>query len=184
MNEVWKEIKGYEGLYQVSNLGRIKSSHKEKHIIIKPGKDKDGYLQFGFSNNGTVLMRKIHRKVAETFIDNPHNKKTVNHINGIKDDNRVENLAWCTHLENMQHARRIGLIDQHGEKSVRAKLSLSEVRAIRKSYKETKLNQYELAEIYGVSQTCISEITLFKTWNEVLYVKETKEETKKIKETN
>jgi hypothetical protein len=173
--EVWKDVKDYVGIYKVSNYGRVKSFHKKEPRIIKPGKDKDGYLQFCLSMNGNKLMRKVHRKVAETFIHNIDNKKCVNHINGIKDDNRVENLEWCTNSENMQHAKRSGLINQTGSNSVKAKLTLNDVDMIRKLYKENKIYQKELAKIYNVSQSNISKIILCKSWREVLYVKETKE---------
>jgi hypothetical protein len=107
--EIWKDIVGYDGAYKVSSLGKIKSYKKDVPIILKPGKDKDGYLQVSLSKNGKASMRKIHRKVTETFINNTFNKKCVNHINGIKGDNRVENLEWCTHKENTQHALNNGL---------------------------------------------------------------------------
>ena len=106
--EEWRDIKGYEGKYQVSNLGRVKSRHK----ILKPNNVK-GYLYVYPSKNSKKEALKVHRLVAEAFIDNPENKPEVNHIDGNKENNRVENLEWCTKSENMQHAIKTGLMHQY-----------------------------------------------------------------------
>lgn len=100
MEEIWKDIEGYEGLYQVSNLGRVKSLgfdrwHKGK--ILKPSFDsKRNYLFVGLHKNGKTTQRNIHRLVAKAFIPNPRNLPCVNHINETKTDNRAINLEFCT----------------------------------------------------------------------------------------
>lgn len=112
MTEVWKDIKGYEGKYQVSNLGRIKSFDFDKFHkgrILKPSYCTSGYLKVHLRKNKKSKQFMIHRIVASEFIDNAENKKTVNHINGIKTDNRVENLEWCSYSENLKHAYKLGL---------------------------------------------------------------------------
>jgi len=110
--EIWKDAFGYEGSYMVSNLGRIKSVERKiadgrlrKSIIMAQSKHcNDGYMQVCLRKNGASSVQKVHRIIAFTFISNPENKPTVNHINGVRDDNRVENLEWATVKENVQHS--------------------------------------------------------------------------------
>ena len=103
MEEIWKPIMGYEGLYEVSNLGRVKRLKKDKEFILKPIINKFGYLHVSLSKNNIVKNYRIHRLVAETFIPNPDNKPDVDHINTIRTDNRVENLRWVTKQENQNN---------------------------------------------------------------------------------
>lgn len=116
--EIWKDVVGYEGVYQVSNLGNVKSlrmwsSVQKRYIqrekILKPYKAPTGYLQIGLKSERTRKLGLVHRLVAEAFIPNAENKREVNHINGIKTDNRVENLEWNTSQENTIHAYKKGL---------------------------------------------------------------------------
>jgi hypothetical protein len=109
MEEIWKDIKEYEGEYEVSNFGRVKSKKHNKEIILKGGIDLSGYHIVSLSFNTKQTTKTIHRLVAEAFIVNFNNKKTVNHINGIKTDNRECNLEWNTYSENHLHAFRLGL---------------------------------------------------------------------------
>lgn len=99
MQEIWKDIKGYENIYQISNKGNVKSlNYKQtgREKILKPSVDKDGYLFVCLCKNRKVKPFKVHRLVAEAFISNPNNYPCVNHKNEIKDNNRLENLEWCT----------------------------------------------------------------------------------------
>lgn len=108
MKEIWKDIKGYEGLYQVSNLGRVKSLKRKYHPkdrILKPYKHPDGRMQVPIYRNGEMSMKKVHRVVAEAFHPNPKNLPQVNHKNCIKGDNRASNLEWCDDAENKKHAK-------------------------------------------------------------------------------
>jgi len=105
--EIWKPIFG--GKYHISSIGRIKSyGIRSNGQILKLRTDINGYHYYGFYFNGAVYTKKIHRILAIEFIPNDLNKKCVNHINGIKTDNRVENLEWCTHSENTKHGYKIG----------------------------------------------------------------------------
>lgn len=122
--EIFKDIPTFEGLYQVSNLGRVKSlprtyiqnngygsfPHRYKERFLKPYKTKQGYLMIGLSKGNKSKLYLLHRIVALTFIPNPIGYKEVNHKNAIKDDNRVENLEWCNRKYNQMEAERMGLV--------------------------------------------------------------------------
>lgn len=121
MEEIWRTVTRNPS-YQVSNLGNVKSIDREvtdskgrtrkyKSIILKPSKDTQGYLLVGLSDSGTTERVFVHRLVAEAFILNPYNKPTINHIDGNKENNKVQNLEWATYKENRDHAVRVGLLD-------------------------------------------------------------------------
>lgn len=99
MEEIWKEIEGYEGLYQVSNLGRVKRDDYIKPLLDGSGK----YYQVSLWKNGKEKKALIHRLVAKAFLPNPENKPCVDHIDTITTNNNVSNLRWCTHKENMNN---------------------------------------------------------------------------------
>lgn len=108
MKEIWKDVKGYEGLYQVSNLGRVKSLIRNK--VLSPLNRQHGYQAVQLHGKGGNARGfksfSIHRIVAEAFVPNPENKPEVNHINEDKADNRAENLEWTTRVENCNHGTR------------------------------------------------------------------------------
>ena len=115
MEEIWKDIKGYEGLYQVSNLGRVRSlKHRGKNEIRirKIRIRKDNYMDISLYKNGKAKYELIHRLVAEYFVYNPKKYKYVNHKDGNKHNNIYTNLEWVTASENTQHAYENGLIDK------------------------------------------------------------------------
>lgn len=182
--EIWKDVKGYEGIYQVSNLGIIKSldrtiNHSTAGILKKKEmymstSSNVGYSTVILSNNGNKKSLRTHRLVAIAFIPNPNNKPCVNHINGIKKDNKVSNLEWVTYSENTQHAFNLGLIDLNnrdisnyarGENNGSAKLTNIEVEEIRFKYKYNNLSSRKLAIHYNVSKTNILDIVNYKIWN-------------------
>lgn len=103
--EEWRDIPGYEGLYKVSNYGRIKRNGRLKTFRI----DRGGYCTVWLSRDSVQKNFKVHRLVAQAFLPNPNNKLTVNHIDGCKQNNVVENLEWATHSENIIHANKTGL---------------------------------------------------------------------------
>lgn len=111
MQEIYKPIKGYEGLYEVSNLGNVKSFKHKQPMILKPKMIK-GYPTVSLCVNGQCKQFGIHRLVAESFITRITDKNEINHIDGNKANNRVDNLEWCTHTENVRHAFRTGLIQR------------------------------------------------------------------------
>lgn len=105
--EIWKPIKDFEELYEVSNLGRVRSLRR--NIIMKSRIRDDGYVACVLSNGGKVQGKLVHRLVAEAFIPNHENKPEVNHIDGNKQNNNVKNLQWVTPSENQKHSINIGL---------------------------------------------------------------------------
>jgi hypothetical protein len=111
--EIWKDIDGWEGLYQVSNLGRVKTLPKnggngDMERILKQGNENGGYKSVRFSRNGKTKKYAVHRLVCKAFNENKDNKPFVNHLNNDPSDNRAANLEWCTHSENMLHAQKQG----------------------------------------------------------------------------
>lgn len=106
-----KSVKGYEGLYIIDNIGNVVSLPKQngsiflnQYRMLIPHKNKFGYMQIALTKNGKTKTVLLHRLIAEHFIDNPYKYPCVNHKNGFKDDNRIENLEWCTKSENTLHA--------------------------------------------------------------------------------
>ena len=154
-HEVWKDIKEYEGLYQISNKGNIKNKNKE----LKQDENKKGYMCITLHKKGKKKKKGIHRIVAETFIQNNESKKQVNHIDGNKKNNSIENLEWVTPKENIRHAEKNKLRNSI-LKNPNSKLSLKDIQEIRNSDKSTK----ELMIVYNVSKTTINDIKTFRSW--------------------
>ena len=110
MEEIWKPIEDYEGLYEVSNFGRVRSymppansklKKRTTSVIMKPRMNEHGYMVIGLGGRANLKMWKVHRLVAMHFINNTQGKPFINHIDGNKSNNRVDNLEWCTKSENM-----------------------------------------------------------------------------------
>jgi len=112
--EIWKDIEGYEGLYQISNLGRIKTISRQgtNTRFIKKDIRKDGYIQVHLTKNSKMKNFLLHRLIAQTFIPNPNNFKYINHKDGNKQNNDISNLEWCTSSQNIFHAYNAGLINR------------------------------------------------------------------------
>lgn len=162
--EVWKDLEGYVGLYQVSTLGRVRGLRRNKKIL-KPAISGNGSL--------TVVLcsykrwtKSVHRLIAQTFIPNYENKPEVNHIDGDRTNNRVDNLEWVTRSENEKHAYRTGLKSQKGESNFRSKLKVTDIDKIR-TFRRYGLPQYEIAKIFGVTPACVSSVCRRITWKHV-----------------
>lgn len=108
MQEIWKDIRGFENLYQISNLGKVKSLKYGKEKVLRPKRTRGDYLSIGLYKDKKCYTFRIHRLVADTFIPNPLNKEEVNHKNKNKKDNRLINLEWCTRKENIEHRGFVG----------------------------------------------------------------------------
>jgi hypothetical protein len=158
--EVWKDVAGYEGAYQVSNFGRIKRGNRVLKLTLR-----NTYMYAHLSLHGKQKQARVHRLVAEAFISREENKPSVNHIDGDKQNNRVENLEWCNQSENQVHALQHGLAD-YGENSVKAKLQNKDVAEIRKLLKEG-VTQKNIAKLYNVHPSVICDINTKRKWKYV-----------------
>jgi hypothetical protein len=183
--EVWKDIKDYEGIYQVSNFGNVKSLDREvapnnrvpywrKGKICKQSKSNLGYMTVGFTVNNVKLNKYVHRLVAETFITNWSNHPQVNHIDCDKTNNRMYNLEWCTNSQNQIHATKNGLNKLHlhrvaysGEENGRSLLTKQQVLEIKQKYIPYKYSAKKLAKEYNVSVSCITHILNNTSWKEM-----------------
>jgi hypothetical protein len=141
------EIEGFEN-YMITKEGKVWS--KKSNRFLKPSVTSNGYSLIKCVRNGKKINKYVHRLMAETFLVNPENKLTVNHINGIKTDNRIENLEWATHSENVQHS-----FDNGMSKSKNRKLTIKEVNEIREKYVPWKYTLQKLADEYGVDYKTI-----------------------------
>ena len=147
--EIWKDVVGYEGLYQVSTLGRVKGLRRlisckngmtlpQKERFMTPCLGKKGYLSVMLANHGKNKFCKIHRLVLTAFVENPSNKPHINHIDNNKLNNRLDNLEWCTPKENEDHKRKCG-----------------RVPVLSSHHKAIKVDQYTTDDVF------------VKTWNSI-----------------
>ena len=163
MSEIWKDISGYDGDYQVSNMGRVKSLRFGKERLLKPG-SSNGYFHVVLFKNKKQKNIKVHRLVAQAFIKNPQGKRTINHINGIKTDNRLSNLEWATQSENLKHAFANGLSCNKGENGPN-KLTKEQVLEIRRLCAQGMEYKSIISKLgLDVHPHTISDIKLRKRW--------------------
>ena len=152
--------------YRVYRNGMVWSHKRNKEI--KQQYDKAGYKVITLCINGKRIFRKVHRLVAKKFISNEHEKPAVNHINGIKCDNRVTNLEWVTAAENGSHAAKLGLTSsQKGEASGMAKLTNEQVLEIRYLYANKNMSKLELGNMFGIARQTCGMIINRKTWDHI-----------------
>lgn len=163
--EIWKDII-QNTRYQISNNGRVKSKARVvnharcgkvsvKERILKPATDAKGYLRVALAKDGSLKTFKVHRLVADAFVDNHKNNPQVNHINGIKTDNRFDNLEWVTNRENAQHAVDNGLWNyKKGHEHHRSKLNKDAVDILVRMKKRGMINR-EIADYFDISISCV-----------------------------
>lgn len=162
--EIWKDVKGYEGIYKISSLGRIaKMDNGQNAKILRPFLTSRGYLQTCLVKNTTYKVYLIHRLVALNFILNPEDKPQVNHINGNKLDNRLENLEWCTAKYNMKHAYDIGLVKiGKGENHPMAKFTNLQVKEMRHLFYNKNFKIKAISLLYNTSYPVVYGIVKYK----------------------
>lgn len=165
--EIWKDIDGFDGFYQISNLGRVKSTSRKigtcyrKEKIRSLSLTKDGYVKLRLSYCGKDVTKKVHRLVAEAFIPNVEHKETVNHKDGNKLNNCVNNLEWADRSEQMYHAYKHALKKPtKGTENVQSKLTEEQVKEIRKTYVKNsrEYGTVALAKKYDVTNRVIGLI--------------------------
>lgn len=175
--EVWNDVVGYEGLYQVSNCGRVKSlaryvdyGHQKafrKERVLAKSIDKDGYELAGLSKLSKSKLAKVHRLVAQAFIPNTKDLPIVNHIDGVKNNNSVSNLEWVNNSENIQHAYDSGLAKANkGAECGAAKLSEQQVLEMRRLATQGIMHK-DIATKFGISKRGIHNIISRKSWSHI-----------------
>jgi len=175
MKEEWRDIEGLEGFYQVSSAGRVRSFNKAKGKDVK-GKPRilytkannSGYLLVWTCLYGRKKALTIHRLVAKAFVSNPEGKEFVNHKNGVKTDNRVDNLEWCTRRENMAHAHAKGLAPRYGVKNSQAKLTPHAVKRMRLMREISPSMSYKnIGALFGVGEGAARDAILKIKWSHI-----------------
>jgi hypothetical protein len=176
--EIWKDIPGFEGSYQISNFGRVKSLPKvwvcgnrgslrrKGETILKLSFNSGGYCQADLSKNLKNKKYPVHRLMGITFLPNNLNKKCINHINSDRADNRLENLEWVTHSENAIHAAKKGrMFKAVGEDHPMCKISKEDVIAIRGMADE--YTHLEISKRFSIGRRTVCSIINRKIWKHV-----------------
>lgn len=169
--EVWRPVIGYEGWYEVSNLGRVKRVRQGRATfvgkVIKQRINRKGYMVLQLTKNSISREFTVHRLVAAAFIGQRDDKTQINHIDGCKDNNHVNNLEYVTQSENMRHAFDLGLknaLHCRGRNNHLNVLTEEEVLEIYRLSHEGKIPQRKLGKMFGVHQTTIRDIKFGKSW--------------------
>ncbi len=170
-NEIWKDIKNFERWYQVSNLGRVRSldrtvvfnrrkgSRDYKGKILKQ-KYHDGYPMVNLNQNKKLSVIPVHRLVAETFLENPNNYRCVNHMDGIRSNNKVENLEWCTHKQNHSHTIENGLFVPNISGILENNIKSRKRVAMIKNNKIIHIAEYSREMAYYLIDNCKIDVTI------------------------
>lgn len=172
--EIWKSIKDYESIYEVSNHGRVRSldrmelmkngvTRRRRGKVLSAKRNNKDYIKVDLAKSGINKTNAIHRLVAIHFIKGYDESKQVNHIDGNKQNNHHSNLEWVTASENNKHAYKIGLKTQYGTTNPQNKLSKEEVLAIRK-LEGSNLSQTAIGNKFGVSRGTVRDIHSRRIW--------------------
>lgn len=169
MKEIWKDIPGYINLYQASNYGEIKSLRFNKEIILKQKTDRSGHLRINLFKNNTRKEYQVHRLILETFIGRCPPGMECRHLDGNPKNNKLDNLKWGTHSENIKDSVKHGTHfqpDHRGSKCCFSKLNNNKIIEIRQLHLEGK-SDTEIAKIYSVNKSTINRIINKKLWKHV-----------------
>lgn len=170
MGEFWRGVDGYEAEYEISTSGRVRSLKWGKSRILKNRATHSGYFSVNLRKDSISKDTKVHRLVAQAFLENLENKPTVNHKDGDKRNNHVDNLEWATYKENTQHALRTGLL--HHEKTTGslhggAKLDEEKVLVIRWIRANYNFTLKQIGKMFGVSYVTIHSVVSRANWKHV-----------------
>lgn len=177
IEQIWKDIPNYEGRYQISNDGKVRSLERKvylesrgiyrtvKGIILKGSPDTLGYPTVALWKDNKLDLRRIHRLVAEMYIPNPDNKPQVNHIDGDKTNNSYTNLEWVTMSENIKHAYKTNLADKRGEKHHNSTITNEQARQIKYGHKDMKTK--DIAKLYSISPATVCRIRSGERWKSI-----------------
>ena len=169
--EVWLAVPGYEGFYEVSDHGRVRSFHNFGHELkrepkmMNPTKERYGYLQLTLCKNAVHEQIKVHQIVARAFMPQEQSGMQIDHINGDKTDNRLVNLEWVTPKENTIRSVATGL-KPAGERHVMHKLTQAEVNKIRRLYKTGDYSHRKLGKMFGISHCVAGKIIRNEMWRD------------------
>jgi hypothetical protein len=172
-----KDIKGFEGLYAITEDGRVwsyprKENNKRRIFYLhgrfrKPQVNTAGYFHVALIKNGRTKVALLHRLIAAAFIPNPKRLREVNHKNGKKRDNRIQNLEWCNHRQNCRHASEAGLMPR-GTQNSKAKLTDANVIEIRFLFSQGNTNCTHLGQKFGVTASAVRRLVRRVTWKHIL----------------
>lgn len=172
--EQWKDIKGYEGIYQISDFGRVKSLAKAWSVgkkgdtILKSGSHKQGYRNVTLCVDKVKSVKLVHRLVASHYCKNENNYKIVNHLDSVTNNNFKNNLEWTTYTGNAIHGFNFGFrIGRKGSSHHNVKLTELEILEIKKVYKTGNYSQKKVADLFKISQTHVQRIISGKRWNHI-----------------
>ena len=178
IQEIWRDVEGYEGYYKVSNFGRVKNLERKvkghpgintiKEKILKSQK-QHGYRSVTFSVKNSPKLFLIHRLVAKAFLPNPENKTQINHKDFDRSNNHVDNLEWATRIENVEHAYIRGHYTI-GEKNGMSVLTDAQVIQIKKILNKIEYNpklKHKLADRFGVKERTIRDIVFGRHWKNI-----------------
>lgn len=161
--EEWRDIIGYEGIYKVSNFGKVKRIHGGHKRILKKSLFKSGYVRVCLTVNSIEKTIRVHRLVAQAFIPNPFNKPFINHIDNNIENNHASNLEWCTSKENKDHSVEQGR-QAYGSKNGNSKFNERDIIKIRSCNLPVK----EIMKIHKMSETNVREILNRKLWKHLV----------------